>query len=317
MAVILVAAAGAAVWFGRDHASAPVARYRFAAQHYPGGLAIRQLWALSGPGGSLLDVSMTVSNASSKAVTAQLAEPIPAGVARDRGSVAFSGAVTPLATSPLVVWDLHLPARGHDVVSYQVDEPASGVSEHRLMAYVHAYVGVSPQQELELIAHPGLFSRVWISPHELRLNVGHAGRLTANGRLYNGHLAPRADLTGAVWTTENPAVLSVNRSGRVFAVSPGKVLVWVQIGGTRARATVIVRGRGGEVPPTANQGQPPVQSSTSPSPSSSGSPSPSPSGSGSPSPTSPPPTSGSPTPPASPPAAQTAAGRARLAASSN
>ena len=316
MAVVMLAAAAAvAVWFGRGPSAAPVVRYRFAAQHYSGGLAITQLWVLAGSAGSSLHVSMTVTNTSGKAVTAQLAEPVPVTVAR-RGSLTFPGVVTPLATSPLVVWDLSLPAHGDDVVSYQVHEPATGVSERRLMAYVRAYVAVSPQQELELIAHAGLLSTVWISPHELRLDVGEAGRLTAHGRLYNARLAPRADLTGAVWATENPAVLTVNRSGRVVGVSPGTALVWVQISGIRAQATVVVTGGGSADtgPAPGTQSQPPVQSSTSPSPSSSGSPLPTspPPTSGSPSPASSPPASGQPTPPASSPAEQTTAGRARV-----
>jgi hypothetical protein len=225
----------------------------------------------------------------------------------------FGGAVRPVATSPLVVWDLRLPARGDDVVSYRVHEPPNGLSRQRLTRYVRAYIYVSPQQQLELIARTSLISRVWISPHELRLSVGQAAWLTARGQLDNGRLAPRADLTGAVWTTANPAVLFVNHSGRVVGVSPGEALVWVQIGRIHARAIVVVSGLGSGAPAPGNQSQPPVQSSTSPSPSSSGSPSPTspPPASGSPSPTSPPPASGSPTPPASVTAARIAAGRAR------
>jgi serine/threonine-protein kinase len=302
--ILLVAAAAAAVWFGRRPAPAPVARHRFAAERYPGELAITQLWTLTGSGGSSLRVSMTVSNLSGKAVTAQLAEPIPAAVAPHRNSVTFTGAATPLATSPLVVWDLNLPAHGDGVVSYQVPETPSGVSEQRLMAFVDEYFSVSPQQQLELIAHPGRVSRMWISPHELRLNVGQAGQLTAHGLLVNGRLAPEADLIGAVWTTANSAVLKVNRSGQVTGLSPGETRVWVQIGRIRARATVVVSGGslgglGGPAP--GNQSQPPVESSPSPSPS--------PSSSGSLPPTSSPPVSGSPSPtsPPSSPGAQTSA----------
>ena len=311
VAATLIAGAVAAVVLGSAHSPAAAAHYRFAAQSYRGGLAITQLWTLGGSGGSSLDVSMTVNNASGKAVTAQLEEPIPVEVARDPGSVSFTSAVTPLVTSPVVVWDLRLPAHGDDAVSYQAPEPPSGASQQRLMTYVHAYVAMSRQQTLELIARPGLVSKVWISPLHLRLRVGQARQLTAHGRLYNGHLAPPADLTGAVWTTGNPAVLVVNRSGRMVGVSPGKVLVWLQIGGIRGQSVVVVNGHQGAAPAPADNSQPPVQSSPSPSPTSSGSPPPTspPPPSGSPSPTSPPPPSGSPTP-GVPPTARMADGRA-------
>lgn len=245
---------------------------------------------------------MTVSNTSDEAVTAQLEEPIPVQVAPDPGSVAFTSPVTPLTTNPLVVWDLNLPPHGHDVVSYQASEVASGVSKHRLMAYVRAYDKVSSQQTLERIARPGLVTRVWTKPIELRLKVGQARQLTLHGRLYNGKLAPLSDLTGAVWTTANPDLVTVNRSGRVLGLSPGKVLVWAQLGGIRAQTVVVVNraGRGHTVAtPPSDDNQPPVQSSTAPSPSSSSpaptSPAPT---SGTAPPTSAPPTSGTPSPPA-------------------
>jgi len=291
VAAILVAGTAAAVLLGRAHAPAPVAQYQFAAQSYPGGLAITQLWTLAGSGGSSLDVRMTVSNASGKAVTAQLEEPVPVEVARDPGSVTFTSPVTPLMTSPLVVWDLSLPAHGDAVVSYRVPEQPSGVSKQRLMTYVQAYVAVSPQQTLELIARPGLVNKVWISPLELRLNVGQAGQLTVHGRLDNGKFAPRADLAGAVWTTADTGVLVVNSSGRVRGVSPGRVLVYVQIGGIRAQAVVVVDRPSGAAPPPGYPSQPPAQSSASPSPTPSGSPTVTPSPSTTPTPS----TSASPT----------------------
>ncbi|HUA42376.1 MAG TPA: protein kinase [Streptosporangiaceae bacterium] len=315
VAAVLFAGAVAGLLISWPHPPASAARYRIAAQSYPGGLTITQLWALTGSGGSSLDVRMTVSNTESKAVNAQLAEPIPAAVARDPGSVTFAGAVKPLATTPpVVVWDLRLPAHGHEVVSYRAPEPARGASEQRLITYVQAYVVVSPQQALELIAHLGLVSTVWISPQVLHLNVGQTSRLAAHGRLYNGRLAPEADLTGAVWTSANPAVLVVDRTGRVVGLSPGRALVWVQIGGVRAQATVVVNGAGGVVAPVY-PGQPPVPSA-SPSASASGSPSPtgSPTASGSPSPTGSPTSSGSPSPGASPPAAPAAERSAGLQA---
>jgi len=310
LAAIVIAGGVAAILSGRPHTHAFVASYRFAAQSYPGGLGIRQLWTLAGSRGSLLDVSMTVSNTSGKAVSAQLEEPIPVEVARDPGSVTFSSTV-PLLTSPLVVWDLRLPAHGHDVVSYQAPEAPGGVSDQRLMTYVQAYRALSAQQTLELIARPGLVTRVWMSPVKFWLNVGQARQLTVHGRLYNGQLASLADLAGAVWTTPNPAVLSVNRSGRVFGASPGKVLVRVQIGGIRAQGVAVVSRPGGAASPPAYLSQPPAQSSPSPSPTSSGSPTPTatPSTSGSSSPPSSPPTSVSPTPGA-PPASRMPAGRA-------
>jgi hypothetical protein len=297
-AVILLAGAAAGVLLSRPQAQASVAHYPFPTQSYPGGLSITQLWTLAGPDGSSLRVSMTVRNTSGKAVTAQLAEPIVEEGARDNQSVTFTG-VTPLATSPVAVWDLSLPARGDAVVSYQMHEPRNGVSYQRLNTYVEAYVLQSRQQELQVITHPDVVTRMRVRPRQLVLSVGQAGRLTARGWLDNGHLARPADLTGAVWTTTNSAVVFVNRSGRVLALARGTATVWVQIGHIRAQAIVVVNGSGQAPLPPAVYSPPPAQSSVSPAPTSG---SPSPTGpisstptSGSPPPTSPAPTSGAPT----------------------
>ncbi len=279
-AVILLSGATAGLLLARGHPPDRPARYQFASQPYPRGLAISQLWTLAGPGGSSLEVTMTVTNETTKAVTAQLEEPIPAAVTRNPQAVSFTSAIKPLVPGPPVVWDLRLHAHGNATVSYRVAEPPGGTSQARLMQWVGAYAAVSSQQLLEVIPHAGLLRTVWISPLNLHLNVGQAGRLTAHGRLYNLKLAPQADLVGAVWTTSNPAVLVVNRSGALIAKSPGAVLVTLQLGAIRATATVVVNGSGGLAPPPAYT-PPPVSSSPSPTPSNSGSPSPTPTPSGS------------------------------------
>jgi serine/threonine-protein kinase len=281
VAVLLIAGAAIGVLLSRGHVPGPT-RYRFAPESYPGGLAISQRWTLSGTDGSSLDVAMTVSNITSKTVFAELQEPIPAAVAPNPHAVTFTSKIKPLVAGPPVVWDMRLLPHGSAVVSYRVAELPTGGSQSRLMQLVGAYTVVSSQQVLEQIAHPGLLHVLWISPLDLRVNVGLTGRLTAHARLYNHALAPRADLVGAVWTSSNPSVLMVNRNGTVTGESPGSAVVWVQIGTIRAKATVVVLSPPGYVPP-------PIQQSTSPTPTpSSSSPSPSPtpttpSGTGSPS----------------------------------
>jgi hypothetical protein len=290
---LAAAAAGALLALARTPAPAHSARYQFAMQ-FGHGLSITQLWTLAGPGGSSLEVTMTVSNATRKAVIALLAEPVPAAVAPDPSMMTFTGLVKPASTGRLVVWDdLQLARESKAVVRYQVPEAASGVSQARLMYWINAYLAVSPQQALQLVTHRGLLLTVWIKPLNLRLSVGQSDRLEVLARLRNHELAPRADLTGAVWTTTNPAVLVVNR-GKVTAISPGSAVIWVQLGGIRASATVMVIGPAGQIP-VPPYSQPPVQQSTSASPTG-----PTPT-SGSPTPTSPTPTSGSSTPGTPPP----------------
>jgi serine/threonine protein kinase len=277
VAAILIAGGLTAVILGRAQPSTSVARYTFGGQPYPGGLEIRQQWTLGGPGGSSLLVSMTVSNTSSRPVTAQLEEPaIPAAITQDPSSVTFPSEVQPLFTSPLLVWDMGLQPGGHEVVSYQVPEPSSGISEQRLTAYVQAYVLVSSQEALLVMPPPGQVAHVWSSPQWIRLKAGQSRQLEAHLRLADGKLAPPADLAGAVWWSSRSAVLTVSRSGLVRAVGPGTARVWMQIGPRRASTIVVVTGRhsgSGASQPAVSGSQPTVQSSASPSPSPSSSPS--------------------------------------------
>ena len=296
------AAAGLLLTRGPGPASPRPAHYPFLPRSYRDGLAIAQLWTLTGSGrGSSLDVRMTVSNTTNKPVTAQLEEPIPTSVAPNPRDVSFTSAIKPLVAGTLVVWDLRLQPGGNATVSYRVTEPPGGTSLARLMQWVVAYDAVSSQQVLQLIAHAGILRAVSISPPHLHVNVGQGGRLTAHASLYNGKPAPRADLTGAIWTTSNRAVLAVKRSGIVVGESPGTAVVTLHVGAMQASVTVVVDGSGSVLPPPAYS-PPPGQRSVSPSPSgtvsSSGTPSPSGtvSSSGSPTPTTPTPT----TTPASP-----------------
>jgi len=277
VAALLLAGGLTAVLLGRAQVPAPVARYEFGGQPYPGGLELTQQWTLAGPGGSSLRVGITVSNTSDKPVTAQLEEPtIPAAITADPGSVTFPSEIQPLLTRPLLVWDMGLPAGGHEMVSYQVPEPSAGLSEHRLTRYVQAYVAVSSQEALLVVPSPGQVSRVWISPLRVRLKRGHSRQLKAHVELVNRKATLPGYLAGAVWWTSNPAVLTISRTGVVRAVGHGRALAWVEIGAIRASTVVLVSGhygRGSEGPPSAGASQPTVRSSTSssPSPSTSGS----------------------------------------------
>ncbi len=273
--VIVLGGAAAGLLLTRGPQSA---RYPFASQAYPNGLAITQVWTLTGSGGSSLEVTMTVTNMTRKTVTAALEEPIPTSVAPNPHDISYAGVVQPLVIGPPAVWDLRLQPGGEATVSYRVAEPPSGTSQARLMQWVGAYAAASSQQVLVPVAHAGLLNGVWIIPRSLHVKVGQTRVLSAHARLFNGQLAPRADLAGMIWTTSNSAVLAVTRSGRVIGKSPGTVLVTLVIGGLRASVTVVVDASGNVLPPPAYSpppGQPTISPTPSGTPSSSGTPTPS------------------------------------------
>jgi hypothetical protein len=256
--------------------------FQFAQQDFPDGLTLRQAWTLTGPDGSVLDVTMTATNTTGAPVTAQLEEPVPSAVAADPDRLAFRPAAKLLTASRVAVWDLYLPARRSVVVRYEAREPPDGATQARLLQLAGAFAAVSGQEVLEPITPGGVLQSVTITPGRLRLSAGSTARLMLLGSLSNGRRAGPDMLAGAVWTVADPAVAAVNSRGLVVAESAGVTQVTVRVGHISDSVTVTVVGLGVPVP-GYSYSPPPSGPSSSPAPSASLTPSPSPTPSATPS----------------------------------
>jgi Protein kinase domain/Bacterial Ig-like domain (group 2) len=256
--------------------------FQFAQQDFPDGLTLRQAWTLTGPDGSVLDVTMTATNTTGAPVTAQLEEPVPSAVAADPDRLAFRPAAKLLTASRVAVWDLYLPARRSVVVRYEAREPPDGATQARLLQLAGAFAAVSGQEVLEPITPGGVLQSVTITPGRLRLSAGSRARLMLLGSLSNGRRAGPDMLAGAVWTVADPAVAAVNSRGLVVAESAGVTQVTVRVGHISDSVTVTVVGLGVPVP-GYSYSPPPSGPSSSPAPSASLTPSPSPTPSATPS----------------------------------
>jgi tRNA A-37 threonylcarbamoyl transferase component Bud32 len=298
LAAVLVGGGVAAFALTHGRTPAPAVPIRFS-QAYGDGLAVTQVWRLSGWRGSRLDVTIKASTASNRPVNVQLKEPIPATVAGSLDQVTFPLAgprhLLP-AGSRVVAWELPLLAGGSAEVAYQVKEPAKGATAARLSAFVRDFNEVAGLQGLEVV-RAGQLKYMVIVPSEVWLQPGGKDQLTLRGTRSSSS-ARLQDLHGARWSSANPAFVTVSSSGVVVGVAPGTALVTARIGSVSASALVIVYSVGSSPPYSA----PPAQSSpaTSPPPGSSsppgGSSSP-PSGSSSPPGGSSSPPSGSSSPP--------------------
>jgi hypothetical protein len=302
----LVAAAGVAMLLGGIAIGAVLlvspspgrVAFQFAQQDFPDGLTLRQAWTLTGPNGSVLDVTMTATNTTGAPVTAQLEEPVPSVVAVDPDRLAFRPAAKLLTASRVAVWDLYLPARRSVIVRYEAREPADGATQARLLQLAGAFAAVSGQEVLEPITPGGVLQSVTITPGRLQLSAGRSARLRLLGSLSNGRRAGANMLAGAVWTAADPAVAAVNSRGLVVAESAGVTQVTVHVGHISDSVTVTVVGPGVPVPgysyspPTSGPSSSPAPSASlsptptpTPSATPSGTPSPTPSFTPSPSPT--------------------------------
>ncbi|MEO7034227.1 MAG: Ig-like domain-containing protein [Polyangiaceae bacterium] len=77
-----------------------------------------------------------------------------------------------------------------------------------------------------------------VTPGRRRINIGVPARFRATGTYSDGTRFPQTN--NVVWTTSNPAVATIDASGRVAGVSVGTVAVSAAEGGTSAKAVLLV-----------------------------------------------------------------------------
>jgi Protein kinase domain len=334
-ALIVLAAAAAGVLLTRPgHAAAGstplrTAAYAFAPQQYPDGLLIVRRWTLSGKGGSQLTETITASSATGKALRVPFRDAIPAAIAPTTQTVRFTPLPTKIVQAdPVVQWRLRLPAQGTVIVGYRAVVSPAGATMARLARWGKAFTSLQASLHTAKGVTIQLHS-LTIEPRTLRLGTAASTQPPLTGQLSGGKSAPPQILSGAAWTTGNPAVATVDSSGRVTGIGPGTTYVTAQIGTAHASATVVVTsspgitpgsspsstsgsspGSGQQTSPAVTRPTPgpgPTTTSISPTPSSgspapsSGSPTPS-AGSPTPSQTTPAPSASSPAPSASSPA---------------
>lgn len=83
-------------------------------------------------------------------------------------------------------------------------------------------------------------SALSVLPGTVRIAPAGSVQLKLVGQLAGGSVAPEQMLSGAAWTSADPAVAAVNSSGSVIAIGPGSTYVTARVGTARATAVVVV-----------------------------------------------------------------------------
>jgi serine/threonine protein kinase len=270
LAVVALAAGGWAA-FGQSSASPKVVRSvadTLPPHNYPDGLRIVQKWTLSGQRGTRLTVRITTANLSGKSLSANYEEAIPAAVAASPNSAKISYSPVPAAISAsrhVVTWQLQLAASAGPAVGYTAALAPDGLSRARLMSLVRDYDALAAT--LTAPHHPGVTLRsLSVRPHHARIATGQKYQLKLSGVLSNGKAARASQLSGATWTSANPAIASVS-SGKVTGRARGTTHVTVRIGAVHASVVVTVTGTGSAPAPgssTTYSFPPPGSGSSSP-----------------------------------------------------
>ena len=269
-AIVLVAAGAATALLLRHPAAtsrvsfAPSrpASYVFQPQAYGGGLLIVRRWTLSGPGGSLFTETVSATSADGRPHQVTFFEAIPNAIAPTVQTVRFTPAAVVVQPDPLVQWQLRLPAQGTVTVGYRASVPPAGATQARLARWARALAVLQKQLHLNIPATIDIKSLV-ISPATIQLIQDQTLRLNLQGQLATGsHISPEI-LAGAAWTSADPTIAAVTRSGLVTATGVGTTYVTAKVAGVLASASISVTPQ--PVIPVVTPSSPPV-STSSPAP---------------------------------------------------
>lgn len=263
----LVVVAGAAT--GLILASGPNAKpplqaaEAFPQQHFGNGVLAVRHWTLSGHAGSVLTDTVTITNPTGTAQVITYDEPIPGAITPSLTAVRFTPAAQIVDSGRAAQWKLRVPAHGRVVVGYQVTVPADGVSKARLARWSSALTALAAHLSAKPAPRHSRVVSLTVAPHHLGLTVGATGRLKVTGLVAGNKNATAAELSAVTWTSSDPAVATVDRSGKVSAISAGTAHVTASIGLVSAFAEVIVRSTATPTP-GANVGSPGAGSGSGP-----------------------------------------------------
>jgi Bacterial Ig-like domain (group 2) len=221
-----------------ESTTARTVSYQFPRRQPGDGLVVTRRWTLGGPHGSRLSERLIAASATGRALAARFTEPVPAALAGHLSSARFSPAVPKIIDDRHVLqWQLRIPARHAEIVSYSVAVAPDGVSRARLARLARGFSLLLARSQ----APPWSLT---IKPTSVTLTPGESEPLTLSARPASGQALPRRDLVSASWTTQHHAVAVVRRSERgtatVTAVGPGTTRLTATVRTAAGKVTVSI-----------------------------------------------------------------------------
>jgi serine/threonine-protein kinase len=264
VAATVAATAAAATWLLLPGSPAPrtasqSATYYPLSRTYADGLVIALEWRLSGHGGSLLTVTITASNPTGTQLDVPVEEPIPAIIAANLKTVAFTPVPSKIMNSePVVRWDLRIPPHGATVIRYRVRVPPTGATGPRLIRFAASANALAAR----LGTVPVPVQSLAITPRVIHLTKGTTVRLILKGLQPDGTTVLTSALSGVIWTTQNKTVAVVSPTGKITGIRAGRTRVTARLGRLSVTVIVTVRAPSAPNPGTSYPSQQPSSHST-------------------------------------------------------
>ncbi len=246
--------------------------YAFSPAVLANGLAVGRAWQLSGSSGSTLTEQLSLTNTTAGPVHTSFVEVVPKQIASDVKQIAFRPEPTSiLETDPIVAFGIDAAPGEIVQISYTVAVTASGLDPSRLATWATDYASAVAAYEKSsgTAAVQLTLTELAVTPSSISGAPGAVTQLTASGRMSNGTDAPTAVLASVSWTSSNPNVATVSKTGLVTAMAAGSAEITVQAGGSKVVVPVAIAGAATAPAVVAvGQGQPqPTPTTRAPSPS--------------------------------------------------
>ncbi|WP_439642058.1 beta strand repeat-containing protein [Gemmatimonas sp.] len=180
-------------------------------------------------GGRIAEANVVVIERASSITLAPAAIRVPRGRTEPLSAVIRNAAGTILTDRRAVTWRTSAPT----IATVDADGTVTGVANGTasVTATVDGMSGVAAITVVDPVA------AVLVTPAIVNLSSGMTQQMTAAARDAKG-----GAVTGrpVLWTSSNPAVVSIGASGVVTAVSPGSAVITATVEGVDATATVTV-----------------------------------------------------------------------------
>ena len=215
--------------------SASAASLKFPAQSFPSlGVTENRTWSVSG--GAHPTLHGTLVFHTTKNVLAQINEMLPKSLVSDVSKVTFKPQPKVIQADPVVQYTLPTTAGQTVTETYDIPISADDVS----MSSMQRWAAEQIAQTGDSYRQTHAIKSMNIQPKELSVPTGSQAQLQLVGKLADGTAAPSVAFGGATFTSANPDIATVSKTGQVSGVGEGKTFVVAKLGALTAAVPVTV-----------------------------------------------------------------------------
>jgi serine/threonine-protein kinase len=215
--------------------AAAAASLKFPAATFPNlGVTESRTWSVSG--GAHPTLHGTLVFHTTKNVLAQINEMLPKSLVSNVSRMTFKPMPKVINPDPIVQYTLPTTAGQTVTETYDIPISADDVS----MSSMQRWAAEQIAQTGDAYRQTHTVKSMTIQPKEVSVPAGSQAQLQLVGKLADGTAAPSVAFGGATFTSADPAIATVSKTGQVSGVGAGKTFVVAKLGTLTAAVPVTV-----------------------------------------------------------------------------